>query len=90
MPSPLGFNYLFEKSTTVRVQRNLTAATQVVVEGLYEWARGGYYVRPAVSHRFGDNVRVEGSIDLLDGRETGFFGLFADNQRLQLQVRYSF
>ena len=41
VPPPLDFNYLFQKSTTVRVQRNLTAAAQVVVEGLYEWANRG-------------------------------------------------
>jgi hypothetical protein len=87
---PLDFNYLFERATTVRVQHNVSAAAQVVVEGVYEWARDGYYVQPAASYRFGDNVRVEGLVDLLGGRATEFFGLFADNRRLQFRVRYSF
>jgi hypothetical protein len=90
VPAPLDFKYLFEKATTLRVQRNLTASTQVVVEGLYEWARDGYYVQPSVSHRFGPNLRLEGFVDLLGGRESEFFGLFADNKRLQFRVRYSF
>lgn len=90
VPSPLDFNYLFERATTVRVQHNVTASAQVVVEGVYEWARDGYYVQPAASYRFGDNVRVEGLVDLLGGRATEFFGLFADNRRLQFRVRYSF
>jgi hypothetical protein len=88
--SPLDFNYLFEKSTTLRVQHNVTALTQIVVEGLYEWARHGYYVQPQVSYRFGDHVRVEGFLDLLGGRETEFFGIFGDNRRLQVRLRYSF
>jgi hypothetical protein len=88
--APLDFNYLFQKATTVRLQRNVTAVAQVAVEGLYEWERKGYYVQPAASYRFGDHVRVEGLIDLLGGRETEFFGLFADNRRLQVRMRYSF
>ena len=78
--APLDFNYLFQKSTTVRVQRNLTAAAQVVVEGLYEWASRGYYVQPAASYRFGDHVRVEGFVDLLGGRPAQFFGYLRREQ----------
>jgi hypothetical protein len=88
--SPVDFNYVFEKSTTVRVQRNLSALAQVAVEGLYEWARRGYYLQPAASYRFGANVRVEGFFDLLGGRATEFFGLFEQNRRVQFRVRYSF
>jgi hypothetical protein len=90
VPPPLDFNYLFQKSTTVRVQRNLTAAAQVVVEGLYEWANRGYYVQPAASYKFGDHVRVEGLVDLLGGRASQFFGFYEQNKRVQFRVRYSF
>jgi hypothetical protein len=88
--SPLDFTYLFKKTTTLRVRRNLSTTAQVVVEGLYEWARKGYYVQPGASYKFGDNVRLEGFVDLLGGRETEFFGLFGDNKRLQVRLRYSF
>ena len=87
---PLDFNYLFQRATTVRVQHNLTTAAQIVVEGLYEWKRRGYYIQPAASYRFGDHLRVEGFMDLLGGNEADFFGLFADNRRLQFRMRYSF
>jgi hypothetical protein len=87
---PLDFNYLFEKTTTVRVQRNLSATVQVVVEGLYEWAGRGYYVQPAASYRFGDHVRVEGFVDLLGGSPSEFFGIYEQNKRVQFRVRYSF
>ncbi len=90
VPPPLDFNYLFEKSATVRVQRNLSAAAQVVVEGLYEFANRGYYVQPAASYRFDDHVRVEGLVDLLGGRRSEFFGLYEQNKRIQFRVRYSF
>jgi hypothetical protein len=90
VPAPLDFKYLFAKATTIRVQRNLTASAQVVVEGLYEWARDGYYVQPSASYRFGPNLRLEGLVDLLGGREGEFFGLFADNKRVQFRVRYTF
>ena len=89
-PTPLDFNYIFRKSTTVRVQRNLSAAAQVVVEGLYEWATEGYYVQPAASYRFGDHLRVEGFVDLLGGSASGFFGVYEQNKRVQFRVRYSF
>ena len=88
--APLDFNYLFQKATMARVQHNVTAAAQIVVEGLYEWKRGGYYLQPAASYRFGSQVRVEALVDLLGGREGEFFGLFADNKRFQFRVRYSF
>jgi hypothetical protein len=90
VPPALDFNYLFQKSTTVRVQRNLSATVQVGVEGLYEWARRGYYVQPAASYKFGDHVRVEGFVDLLGGRPADFFGLYEQNKRVQFRVRYSF
>jgi hypothetical protein len=90
VPAPLDFNYIFQKSTTVRVQRNLSAAAQVVVEGLYEWATEGYYVQPAASYRFGDHVRLEGFVDLLGGSPSGFFGIYEQNKRVQFRVRYSF
>ena len=88
--APLDFNYLFEKSTTLRVQYNLSAAAQVVVEGLYEWAGPGYYVQPAASYRFGDRLRVEGFVDLLGGSASQFFGIYEQNKRVQFRVRYSF
>jgi hypothetical protein len=90
VPGPLDFNYIFQKSTTVRVQRNLTAVAQVVVEGLYEWATRGYYVQPSASYRFGEHVRLEGFLDLLGGQLTSFFGLYEQNKRVQFRVRYSF
>jgi uncharacterized protein DUF1302 len=89
-PAPLDFNYIFQKSTTVRVQRNLSATAQVVVEGLYEWATEGYYVQPSASYRFGDHVRVEGFVDVLGGEPTSFFGVYEQNKRVQFRVRYSF
>jgi hypothetical protein len=89
-PAPLDFNYLFERAVTARVQHNVTTAAQVAVEGLYEWARHGYYIQPSASYRVGDHVRVEGFVDLLGGRETEFFGLFADNKRIQFRIRYTF
>jgi len=88
--APLDFNHLFQKATMARVQHNVTAAAQIVVEGLYEWKRGGYYLQPAASYRFGSQVRVEALVDLLGGRKGEFFGLFADNKRFQFRVRYSF
>lgn len=87
---PLAFDYLFEKATMTRVQHNVTVALQLGVEGLYEWAGGGYYVQPSASYRFGGRVRVEGLVDLLGGREDEFFGLFGHNRRVQSRVRYSF
>jgi hypothetical protein len=87
---PLAFDYLFEKSTMARVQHNVTVALQLGVEGLYEWAGGGYYLQPSASYRFGGRVRVEGLVDLLGGREDEFFGLFGHNRRVQSRVRYSF
>jgi hypothetical protein len=90
VPPPLDFNYLFQKSATLRVQRNLTAAAQVAVEGLYEWANRGYYVQPAASYKFGVHIRVEGLVDLMGGRPTQFFGFYERNKRVQFRVRYSF
>jgi hypothetical protein len=88
--APLEFDYLFKKATLARVQHNVTVAAQIVVEGLYEWERRGYYLQPAASYRFGGRVRVEALVDLLGGRRDEFFGLFADNTRFQSRVRYSF
>jgi hypothetical protein len=89
-PSPLEFDYLFKKATMARVQHNVTTATQIGVEGLYEWERGGYYLQPSASYRLGGRVRVEALVDLLGGRKDEFFGLFAANKRVQSRVRYSF
>ena len=88
--TPLDFDYLFRKATMARVLRNVTVATQVGVEALYEWDRGGYYLQPSASYRFGGRVRVEALVDLLGGRKDEFFGLFAANKRFQSRVRYSF
>jgi hypothetical protein len=88
--APLDFNYVFQKSTTLRVQRNLSATAQVAVEGLYDWARRGYYLQPSASHRFGDHVRIEGFVDLLGGDPAGFFGIYEQNKRVQFRARYSF
>jgi hypothetical protein len=87
---PLDLNYVFQKATTFRLQRNLSAAARVVVEGLYEWANRGYYVQPAASYRFGDHVRVEGFLDLLGGSSSQFFGFYEQNKRVRFRVRYSF
>jgi hypothetical protein len=88
--APLDFNFVFQRSTTVRVQRNLTATAQVAVEGLYDWARRGYYVQPSANYKFGDHVRIEGFVDLLGGNPAGFFGIYEQNKRVQFRVRYSF
>ena len=88
--APLDFDYLFQKATMARVQHNITAAAQIGVEWLHEWERGGYYLQPSASYRFGGRVRIEALVDLLDGREGQFFGLFANNKRFQSRVRYSF
>jgi hypothetical protein len=88
--APLDFDYLFQKATMARVQHNVTAAAQLGVEWLHEWERGGYYLQPSASYRFGGGVRIEALMDLLDGREDGFFGIFDRNKRVQFRVRYSF
>jgi hypothetical protein len=87
---PLEFDYLFRKATMARLQHNVTVAFQFGMEGLYEWERGGYYLQPVASYRFGGRMRVEGLVDLLGGRQDEFFGLFGDNTRFQSRLRYSF
>jgi hypothetical protein len=89
-PAPFDFDYLFEQAAMLRVQHNVTAAVRFGAEGLYEFARGGYYLQPSVSYRFGGRVRTEALVDLLGGKQAEFFGMFATNKRVQLRVRYSF
>lgn len=90
VPDPFDLRHLFQKSVTGRVQYNVTALAQVVVDGLYDLETDGYYVQPGASYQLGDHLRLEARVDLLGGSRSHFFGAFEENKRLQTLVRYRF
>jgi len=60
------------------------------VIGLYSWSDRGWMVRPKLSYEFSDQVKGTAGLDLFGGRQTAFFGQFADNDRIYAELEYSF
>ena len=60
------------------------------VIALFDWADAGWMVRPKVSYEFSDQLKGTVGLDLFGGKAIGFFGQFADNDRIYTELEYSF
>ncbi len=60
------------------------------VIGLFDWADAGWMVRPKVSYEFSDQIELTAGVDLFGGKAGGFFGQFANNDRIYTEIEYSF
>jgi len=60
------------------------------VIALFDWADAGWMIRPKVSYEFSDQLTGTVGVDLFGGKQVGFFGQFADNDRIYTEVAYSF
>ncbi|MDT8376114.1 MAG: DUF1302 family protein [Mariprofundaceae bacterium] len=60
------------------------------VIALFDWADAGWMLRPKASYEFTDHVKATLGADLFGGKAIGFFGQFADNDRIYGEIEYSF
>ncbi|MFQ5354933.1 MAG: DUF1302 family protein [Mariprofundaceae bacterium] len=59
------------------------------VIALYDWADGGWMIRPQASYEFADNLSGTLGLDIFIGSK-GFFGQFAENDRVFTEIEWSF
>jgi hypothetical protein len=52
--------------------------------------RTDWMLRPRVTWNFEKNWRLSGGVDLFQGPPLGFFGRFANRDRIYTELRYSF
>ena len=89
-PGPFDLNHVFRRAAMARAQHNVTTNLQLSADGVYDFRTESYYLQPGASWRVRDGLRIEGTLDLLDGGDEAFFGAFAGNRRFRTSVRYSF
>jgi len=56
---------------------------------LYDWADGSWMFRPKVAYEWNDNIALRAGLDMLGGNN-GFFGQFANNDRVFTEFEYTF
>ncbi|NIM50951.1 MAG: hypothetical protein GTN78_24445 [Gemmatimonadales bacterium] len=83
-------NHVFRKSLFGKVDLSFGEFTKLTLEGVVNLDSEDWWVRPGFQWSVTDGVQVKAEADLLGGPEDSFFGLFRDNRRLHLRLKYSF
>lgn len=83
-------NHLFRKSLFARADLGLGEFAKLTLEGVANFATDDWWLRPGFWWSAADALEIVGRVDLLYGPDDSFFGLFRDNRRAQVRVKYSF
>jgi len=86
------FNHLFQKNVMARPEQELSASTQISLQGVYALKYEDFYLRPKLAHNISDGLNLTVSADLLGGKnaKNGLFSGFSDNSRVHLRLKYGF
>jgi hypothetical protein len=79
-----------EPGASLLVNHKLGDHLQAEVLYISSLVRSDYMVRPRVIYDFARNWQLIGGLDIFGGPPLGFFGQFANRDRVYAQVRYSF
>ncbi len=83
-------NHLLRRSVLGRAEFHLGSFKTLALEAAGNLYDGGWLVRPSVKLNPSDGLALHLSADILGGPGDSFFGMFADNDRIQARVSYAF
>jgi hypothetical protein len=94
---PSGFNYpstslnhLFQKSVLSRVELEVRNIFTLSFQTLYDFKNNDYWLQPKLSYKISDGLDFIILADILNGNNKSLLGLFRNNDRLQIKIKYSF
>ncbi|MEJ2692182.1 MAG: hypothetical protein P8166_03765 [Candidatus Thiodiazotropha sp.] len=80
----------FRRATAVKVEYSVGYTSTWSVEGIRDHHGDGYYLKTKVSYALTDAIQLEGWIENFDGEKDSLFGVFKNNDRIQLRAKYRF
>lgn len=85
-------NDVIEKTlnTSGRVELSLSDFVDLTLTGVMNFETEDWWVQPGIEWSVNDGVQLDARVDLLSGPDDSLFGMFNDNKRFQLRVKYSF
>jgi len=86
------FNHLFQKNVMASLEQELSASTQISLQGVYALKYEDFYLRPKLAHNISDGLNLSVSADVLGGKKAknGLFSGFSDNNRAHIRLKYGF
>lgn len=88
--SSTSLNHLYQQAFIGKLEYNYMNIFKISTQSLYDIKNNGYYLQPKISYTPIDNLNITLLTDILDGDDTGFFGIYSDNDRFQCKIKYSF
>jgi hypothetical protein len=79
-----------ESGYSVYLTRELTSQLEAQFLYISSLERSDWMLRPKLIWKFEKNWRLTGGVDLFHGPPLGFFGRFANRDRIYSELRYSF
>lgn len=83
-------NHVFRKSLLFKADLNLGAFSRFTFEGAYNIYGGDWWLRPGLDWGLADGIHLLVQADVMGGPQDSFFGLYDQNNRGQLRLKYSF
>lgn len=83
-------NHIFQKTLMAKLDYNFTLFSKIYLQGVYNIDSKDWWFQPGVDWSVMDGVNLLVLFDVLGGKNNTFFGTFADNDRVQFKVKYSF
>jgi len=86
------FNHLFQKNLMCRFEQEFSSNIQISLQGVYALKYEDFYLKPKFAYNISDGLNLSVSADILGGNKTknGLFSGFSDNNRIHMQLKYSF
>lgn len=83
-------NHIFRKSFFGKADLKLGEFSRLTFEGVWNIDTEDWWMQPGFEWSITDGVHLLATVDLLDGPQDSFFGIFSDNNRFQFRLKYSF
>ena len=87
---PMDLRHIFQKSITVRMELEIGNYSKLIVESMYNVDSNDYYIHPVLSCNIINGTTLDVSGDFLGGDSDKFFGMYKDNKRFQVKLKYNF
>jgi hypothetical protein len=86
------FNHLFQKNLMSRIEMELNRDMKLSLQLIYAFKYEDFYIKPEFKYNISDGLNLNLSMDIAGGNKNknGFFASYADNDRIQIKLKYNF
>ncbi|NOU18589.1 MAG: hypothetical protein HOO91_13620 [Bacteroidales bacterium] len=84
------YNHLFRKTIMVKSDINIAEYFKFIINGFYDFKMENWVLQPGIEWSVCDGLKLNIDSNIMDGSSQSVFGMYNNNNRFQVRLKYDF